>query len=62
MWVVGEILWNADITTEEVRTCWPYADGYGTVFYLRGKRTIVDTGLTKAEAKRIVKQENRLFR
>jgi hypothetical protein len=41
------------------RCCWPFPEGYATVFYLRGQRTIVDTGLTKEQAQEIVDRENR---
>jgi hypothetical protein len=52
------ILWR---TWKVMRCCWPYPEGYATVFYLRGQRTIVDTGLTREEAYRIVREENRWF-
>ena len=39
------------------KTIWPYPEGYGTVFYQRGKMTIVDTGLTKEQAQKIVEEE-----
>ncbi len=45
-------------TWKVVRTIWPYPEGYGTVFYLHGKRTIVDSGLSKEEAESIVQHEN----
>jgi hypothetical protein len=40
------------------RTIWPYPEGYGTVFFKNGKMTVVDTGLSKEEATRIVREEN----
>jgi len=45
-------------TWKVARCYWPYPDGYATVFYLRGRRTIVDTGLTYEQAKAIVDEEN----
>jgi hypothetical protein len=33
---------------EIIRTIWPYPDGWGT--WCRKCRTVVDTGLSKAEA------------
>ena len=41
---------------EVVRTIWPYEDGYGVLSVDR--RVIVDTGLSKEEARSICDQMN----